>query len=49
MAAQGMTLVMVARGGRTIGAIGLRDELRAHSREAVDLLRAEGIDRTSCC
>jgi Cd2+/Zn2+-exporting ATPase len=44
MAAQGMTLVMVARGGRTIGAIGLRDELRAHSREAVDLLRAEGID-----
>jgi len=45
MAAQGMTLVMVARGGRTIGAIGLRDELRAHSREAVDMLRAEGIDR----
>ena len=45
LAAQGMTLVMVARGGRTIGAIGLRDELRAHSREAVDLLRAEGIDR----
>ncbi len=44
LAAQGMTLVMVARGGRTIGAIGLRDELRAHSREAVDLLRAEGIE-----
>jgi Cd2+/Zn2+-exporting ATPase len=45
LAAQGMTLVMVARGGKTIGAIGLRDELRAHSREAVDMLRAEGIDR----
>ena len=45
MAAQGMTLVMVARGGRTIGAIGLRDELRAHSREAVEMLRAEGIER----
>ena len=45
MAQQGMTLVMVARGGRTIGAIGLRDELRAHSREAVEMLRAEGIDR----
>ena len=44
MAAQGMTLVMVARGGRTIGAIGLRDELRAHSREAVEMLRAEGIE-----
>lgn len=45
MAAQGMTLVMVARGGRAIGAIGLRDELRAHSREAVEQLRAEGIER----
>ena len=45
MASQGMTLVMVARGGRMIGAIGLRDELRAHSREAVEMLRAEGIER----
>jgi Cd2+/Zn2+-exporting ATPase len=43
VAARGMTLVLVSRGGRAIGAIGLLDDLRAHSREAIDLLRAEGI------
>jgi Cd2+/Zn2+-exporting ATPase len=43
IAARGMTLVLVSRGGRAIGAIGLLDDVRAHSREAIDLLRAEGI------
>jgi Zn2+/Cd2+-exporting ATPase len=43
IAARGMTLVLVARAGRAIGAIGLIDEVRVHSREAIDLLRAEGI------
>ncbi len=43
IAARGMTLMLVARAGRAIGAIGLRDEVRDHSREAIDLLRAEGI------
>jgi Cd2+/Zn2+-exporting ATPase len=40
---RGMTLVLVARAGRALGAIGLLDEVRVHSREAIDLLRAEGI------
>ncbi len=43
IAARGMTLVLVARGGRAIGAIGLLDDVRVHSREAIALLRAEGI------
>jgi len=41
--ARGMTVVLVARGDRAAGVIGLRDELRRHGREAIDLLRAEGI------
>jgi len=43
LAIRGMTLVLVARAGRAIGAIGLLDEVRLHSREAIELLRAEGI------
>ncbi len=43
LAARGMTLMLVGRAGRAIGAIGLSDEVRDHSREAIDLLRAEGI------
>jgi Cd2+/Zn2+-exporting ATPase len=43
MAARGMTLVLVARAGRVLGVVGLRDEVRAHGREAVDLLREAGI------
>jgi Zn2+/Cd2+-exporting ATPase len=47
MTARGLTLVMVARAGRAIGAIGLSDELRAHGPEALELLRAEGIERVA--
>jgi Cd2+/Zn2+-exporting ATPase len=47
LAARGMTLVLVARAGRAIGVIGLRDELRSHGREAIDLLRAEGIEHVA--
>jgi Cd2+/Zn2+-exporting ATPase len=43
VAARGMTVVLVARGGRAIGAVGLLDEMRTHSREAIEMLRAEGI------
>jgi Cd2+/Zn2+-exporting ATPase len=43
IASRGMTLMLVGRAGRAIGAIGLLDEVRVHSREAIDLLRAEGI------
>jgi Cd2+/Zn2+-exporting ATPase len=47
MAARGMTLVLVARAGRVLGVVGLRDEVRAHGREAVDLLRAAGIEHVA--
>jgi Cd2+/Zn2+-exporting ATPase len=40
---RGMTLVLVGRGGRLIGAVGLRDEVREHGGEAIAGLRAEGI------
>jgi Cd2+/Zn2+-exporting ATPase len=43
IARRGMTTVLVARDGQAIGVIGLLDEVRAHGREAVALLRAEGI------
>jgi Cd2+/Zn2+-exporting ATPase len=43
IAKRGMTVVMVAEGQRAIGVIGLVDEVRLHGREAVELLRAEGI------
>lgn len=47
MAAGGMTVVLVARGGRALGAVGLVDEMRVHSREAIALLRAEGIQHVA--
>jgi Zn2+/Cd2+-exporting ATPase len=47
MSVRGLTLVLVGRAGRAIGVIGLRDELRSHGREAVDLLRAEGIEHVA--
>jgi Cd2+/Zn2+-exporting ATPase len=43
MTTRGMTIMLVARAGHAIGAIGLRDEVRLHSREAIDMLRTEGI------
>lgn len=35
-----MTVVMVAREGAAVAALGVRDELRAEAPEAVDCLRA---------
>nr|WP_241992347.1 heavy metal translocating P-type ATPase [Cryobacterium lactosi] len=42
-AAEGAIVLHVLRDGRTIGAIGLADEVRPESREAVDALHALGI------
>lgn len=47
MAARGMTLVLVARAGRPLGVIGLRDEVRANGREAIELLRAAGVEHVA--
>ena len=44
MAASGCTAVLVARGGETIGLIGVADEPRATGRAVVDMLREHGID-----
>ncbi|OMH32551.1 cadmium-translocating P-type ATPase [Tersicoccus sp. Bi-70] len=46
MAAQGMTVVVVESDGQLVGLIGVRDELRPESAEAVHLLHAQGIDTT---
>jgi Zn2+/Cd2+-exporting ATPase len=43
LAARGSGAVMVAAGGVAIGAIGVADELRAAARDAVSLLRKQGI------
>jgi Cd2+/Zn2+-exporting ATPase len=39
----GRTAVLVARGGRTVGIIAVADEPREAAREAIDLLRAQGV------
>jgi P-type Cu2+ transporter len=41
--ARGATVLTVVRSGRVIGALGLEDEVRPESREAVRALHAEGI------
>ncbi len=41
----GRTAVLVARGGRTIGVIGVADQTRDTAREAIDRLRRLGIER----
>lgn len=41
-----MTVVVVQRGGVTIGAVGIRDELRAETRETVTTLRKMSIGST---
>jgi Cd2+/Zn2+-exporting ATPase len=45
MEARGRTAVLVARDRRTIGIIAVADRPRASGRDAVDLLRAQGIAR----
>ena len=40
---RGMQVVLVARGGKTLGLIGLSDEVRVNGREAVAALKAAGI------
>jgi Cd2+/Zn2+-exporting ATPase len=43
LSASGCSTVMVARAGRPIGVIGVSDETREAAREAVEMLRAQGI------
>jgi Cd2+/Zn2+-exporting ATPase len=47
LAARGRTAVLVARGGETIGVIGVADELRESGRDAIDLLRQQGVSRVA--
>jgi Cd2+/Zn2+-exporting ATPase len=44
MAAGGCTPVMVARGGQTVGIIGVSDEPRETARAVVDMLREQGVE-----
>ncbi len=43
MTAQGCSTVMVARGGETVGLIGVADEPRASARAVIEMLREHGI------
>ena len=45
LAGAGSTVVLVARGEKTIGAVAVRDTIRPEAREAIDRLRAIGITR----
>ncbi len=45
LAASGRTAVLLARGDRPIGIIGVGDRLRDAGRDAVDLLRRQGVER----
>ncbi|MEO5894627.1 MAG: heavy metal translocating P-type ATPase [Vicinamibacterales bacterium] len=45
VAAAGNTAVLIARGGQTLGVIGVSDELRLGAREALEVLREHGIRR----
>jgi Zn2+/Cd2+-exporting ATPase len=47
LAARGRTAILVARGSEAIGVIGVADELRESSRDAVDLLRQQGVRRVA--
>ena len=44
MAAQGMSIVVLAVDEQVAGVIGVRDELRPEAAEAVSMLRARGIE-----
>ena len=43
---RGMTVVIVEHGGRVVGAIGVRDELRPEAPEVISTLRADGLGVT---
>jgi Cd2+/Zn2+-exporting ATPase len=45
IAAAGNTAVLIASGGRALGALGVADELRPGAREALEVLREHGIRR----
>ena len=45
MEAMGRTAVLVASGGQTIGIIAVADRPRATAKDALDLLRAQGVER----
>jgi Cd2+/Zn2+-exporting ATPase len=45
LAASGRTVVLVARPGRPLGIIALSDQARSFGREAIDLLRKQGVER----
>jgi Zn2+/Cd2+-exporting ATPase len=47
LAARGRTAVLVARGSEAIGVIGVADELREAGRDAIDLLRQQGVSRVA--
>jgi Cd2+/Zn2+-exporting ATPase len=45
MAGASRTAVLVARGREAVGIIGVADRLRANGRDAIDLLRRQGVER----
>jgi Cd2+/Zn2+-exporting ATPase len=47
LAARGRTAVLVARDHQAIGVIGVADELREAGRDAIDLLRQQGVSRVA--
>jgi Cd2+/Zn2+-exporting ATPase len=47
LAARGRTAVLVARDRQAIGVIGVADELRESGRDAIDLLRLQGVSRVA--
>jgi Cd2+/Zn2+-exporting ATPase len=47
IASEGATPIFVARGGAVLGAIAVADQPRQAAREALDLLRANGIERVA--
>jgi Zn2+/Cd2+-exporting ATPase len=45
ISATGSSAVLVARAGRALGVLGISDELRPGAREALEVLRAQGVSR----
>ena len=46
MAAPGRTPMLVARDGEAVGIIAIADRPRESSRDAVDVLRRQGVERS---
>jgi Cd2+/Zn2+-exporting ATPase len=44
LSARGLTTVLVAAGGTVVGAVGVADRHRESARDAIDLLRANGVE-----